>query len=178
MAKAKILRPFILSWEGGYANVSGDSGGPTMKGVTIGTFRKVFGQNKTVEDLKNITDDQWLTIFKQYYWDKWKADEINSQSIANLLVDWVWGSGVHGIKNTQKILGVKIDGIVGKQTLGAINNYPNEHELFDRLWKEREDYFNRIAKGEKKKFLNGWMNRLRGIQYMKLVCNGKKTIYF
>jgi hypothetical protein len=31
------------------------------------------------------------------YWDKWKADKIENQSIANLLVDWVWTSGKWGI---------------------------------------------------------------------------------
>ena len=176
MAKAKILRPFILSWEGGYANVPGDKGGPTNKGVTIATFQKIFGKDKTVEDLKKMTDDQWLLVFKKYYWDRWKADEINSQSIANLLVDWVWGSGYYGIKIPQKILGVTVDGIVGKQTLGAINSYPNEKELFNKLWQERYDYFHRIAKGSNKKFLKGWSNRLNGIKYGKLICNGNKIV--
>jgi hypothetical protein len=31
---------------------------------------------------------------KSLYWDKWKADQIKSQSVANILVDWVWASGI------------------------------------------------------------------------------------
>lgn len=176
MAKAEILKPFILSWEGGFANVKGDRGGATNKGVTIATFRSVFGQDKTVEDLKRMTDDQWMTIFKKYFWDKWSATSITSQAIANLLVDWVWASGAYGIKLPQKVLGVKIDGVVGAKTLAAINNYPNQQELFRKLWKEREDFFNRIGTGTQKKFLKGWLNRLNGIKYDRLVMSNGKTL--
>ena len=178
MAKAEILRPFVLSWEGGFSNVSGDKGGATMKGITIATFRSVYGQGKTVTDLKNITDEQWLYIFRKYYWDKWRADEIKSQSIANLLVDWYWMSGAYGIKIPQYMLGLSADGIVGPKTLGAINGYPNERELFNRLWKEREAYFKRIGVKTQKKFLDGWLRRLNGIKYGMLVCNGGKIINY
>jgi len=176
MAKAEILKPFILSWEGGFVNDPHDRGGATNKGVTIGTFRQVFGKDKTVADLKAITDEQWMTIFRKYYWDKWKADGINSQSIANLLVDWLWASGSYGVKIPQRVLGVSIDGIVGTKTIAAINGYKNEKELFTKLWKEREAFCTRIAVGSQKKFLRGWLNRLNGIKYGKLVCNGGKVI--
>ena len=48
---------FILSWEGGFVNDQRDSGGATNKGVTLSTFQTVFGKDKTVKDLKNITDE-------------------------------------------------------------------------------------------------------------------------
>ena len=176
MANSKILVPFIKSWEGGYANVKGDKGGATMQGVTLATFRQVYGLGKSVEDLKKMTPEQWHYIFKRFYWDRWKADDIQSQSIANLLVDWVWGSGSYGIKIPQAALRVTIDGVVGPKTLAAINNYPNEKELFDRLWQEREAFIQRISTGVNKKFKAGWMNRLRGIKYGKLVCNGGKIV--
>ena len=56
MAESKIVQPFILSWEGGYVNDPADKGGATNKGVTIGTFRSVFGKEKTIKDLKNRMD--------------------------------------------------------------------------------------------------------------------------
>ena len=178
MAKCEVLKPFILSWEGGFANVPGDRGGATNKGVTIATFRSVFGQSKTVQDLKNMTDDQWQTIFKKYFWDRWKADDIKTQAIANLLADWVWASGAYGIKIPQYALGVKVDGVVGPKTIAAINNYPDQKELFTKLWKERKAYFERIGKGTQAKFLKGWLNRNNAIGWDKLVCNGGKVINF
>ena len=76
MAKAEILKPFILSWEGGFSITPGDKGGATNKGITIATYRSVFGKERTVEDLKTITDVEWMHIYKSFFWDKWKADEI------------------------------------------------------------------------------------------------------
>lgn len=178
MAKKETLKPFIRSWEGGYACIAGDNGGATKWGVTIGTFRNVYGQGKSVQDLKNMTESQWDYIYERLFWNKWKANDIKSQSIANLLVDWYWNSGSYGIKLPQKVLGVTQDGIVGAKTLSAINNYPNERELFDKLWKEREAFFKRIGVGTQSKFLRGWLNRLNGIRYKCLICNGSKAIYF
>ena len=39
MSKIETLWPFILSWEGGFANVPGDRGGATKYGVTISTWK-------------------------------------------------------------------------------------------------------------------------------------------
>lgn len=188
MARLEILKPFIRSWEGGFANVPGDKGGATKWGVTIGTFQSIYGKNKTVQDLKNMTEEQWDYIFRKYFWDKWKADQIESQAIANLVVDWLWASGAkYGIKLPQKVLrytlgqtDIVIDGLVGPKTLAAINSYPNQEELFNKLHKEREDFFKRIGVGTQKKFLKGWLNRNNGIKINCLVCNtaGNSIIYF
>ena len=175
MAKKEILKPFIRSWEGGYCNVPGDRGGATKWGVTIGTYQSVYGKTKTIADLKTMTEAEWDHIYEQLYWRKWMADEIKTQAIANLLVDWLWHSGLYGVKLPQKVLGVTIDGIVGRKTLAAINDYPDQRELFARLWHEREAYFERLAvKPTQKKFLLGWMNRLNGIRWDCLVLNDKK----
>ena len=178
MAKSVVLMPFILSWEGGFANISGDRGGATNKGVTIATYRSVFGKERTVDDLKSITDVEWLHIFNTLFWNRWKADQIQSQAVANLLVDWTWTSGSYGIKIPQRMLGVSIDGVVGPKTLAAINGHPDQKMLFEALWHEREDFFKRIATGPQKKFLRGWLNRLDGIRYGCLVCSNKKVIKF
>ena len=176
MAKSEVLKPFILSWEGGFANVPGDRGGATNMGVTIATYRSVFGEERTVDDLKSLTDIEWLHIFNTLYWNQWKADQIKSQAIANLLVDWVWTSGKYGIRIPQSVLCVDIDGVVGNKTLAAINEYPDQKRLFEKLWKARADFFERIGVGTQKKFLKGWLNRNNGIRYDSLVCNGGKII--
>lgn len=178
MARSEILKPFILSWEGGFANIPGDRGGATNKGVTIATYRSIFGKERTIEDLRTITDIEWLHIFNTLFWNRWKADDVSDQSIANLLVDWVWASGNYGVKIPQRVLGVSIDGIVGPKTLAAVNSYPDQRELFGKLWHEREEFFKRIGIGTQKKFLKGWLNRLNGIRYGSLICNGGKVVRF
>ena len=47
MANHKILEPFILRWEGGFVNDKDDLGGATNMGVTLATYRSVFGSKKT-----------------------------------------------------------------------------------------------------------------------------------
>lgn len=167
MADFKILKPIILKWEGGFVNHPNDPGGATNKGVTLSTFRKYFGKTKTVNDLKHITDEQWNYVFKKGYWDRWKADEIKTQSIANLLVDWTFNSGTWGIKYPQQVLGVTADGVVGPKTIAAINNYPNQAELFYKLWNRRKKHYEDIVKRNpsQKVFLKGWMNRLNSFKF-------------
>lgn len=182
MAKLQPLGKFILSWEGGYVNDPDDSGGATNKGVTIATWRKQ-GYDKDgdgdidVRDLKLITDDDAINIMRRNFWNRWQGDKITSQPIANILVDWVWGSGTYGIKIPQQMLGVKADGIVGTQTLTRLNRM-DAQSFFDKLKTRRREYLQNICRlrPSQKKYLNGWLRRLNAIQYTRLVCNGGKVI--
>ena len=166
MADARLIIPFIRKWEGGYVNDPDDKGGCTMMGVTIATYRKYYGKDKTCADLKKITDDEWLEIFKKGYWEPWKADQIKNQSIAQLVVDCGWGSGPKtAIKKVQAALGCKADGIVGPKTLAALNAYPSVG-VFRKLWSMRYSWLHQIASvGNNKKYLRGWLNRLNDIKY-------------
>jgi lysozyme family protein len=170
MADVNKLAPKIKKWEGGYANNPYDSGGCTMKGITIATFRKYYGSTKTCADLKKITDIQWIHILKSGYWDKMKADLIESQSIANLCVQMCWGSGtVTAIKKIQNCLGLVADGLVGAKTLAALNgdgSYEYHKKVFNKLWEMRKLWLMNIAmKGNNKIFLKGWLNRLNDYKF-------------
>ena len=166
MANHKILEPFILRWEGGFVNDKDDLGGATNMGVTLATYRSVFGRKKTAKDLKRMNRVQWGVIFKKFYWDKWEADEIKDQNVANILVDWLWCSGSYGIKIPQRVLGVSADGIVGSKTIAAINERDGR-ELFDTIKQERKDFIDRICqtRPQNRKFKNGWLNRINSLAY-------------
>lgn len=171
MADYKKLIPHVLKWEGGWSNNPSDKGGPTMKGITLATYTaycKKKGKGlPTQAQLKAISQNEWEEIFKTMYWDRWQADKIQSQSIANLLVDWLWTSGTYGIKYPQQVLDVTIDGLVGPKTISAINNYPDYMVLFQKLWNRRKAHFEGIAKANasQKKFLKGWLNRLNDLKF-------------
>lgn len=190
MAEMDRFIPFVIKWEAGviqekgetpkqlferarrkgFANNPDDKGGPTQTGVTIGTYRawckKHHVSEPTIDNLKNIPYDTWKTIMKEGYWDKWRADEIDSQSVANMLVDFVWASGIHGIKRPQQLLGVASDGIVGPKTLSAVNSR-GPVTLFYQLRDLRLKFVEEIVQRSpsQKKWLRGWRNRINDIKY-------------
>lgn len=174
MAEIKKFEPFILKWEGGdkYTNKKSDKGGATKYGITIATWRTVGydknGDGKIDEkDVKLITEDDFKKVLKHNFWDKWKADLIKNQKVAEILVDWLWNSGKWGIIKPQQLLGVKPDGIVGAKTLAAVNNYPNQRKLFESLKNARKAYIDKVIKNDPRQIVNkkGWLNRINSIIY-------------
>ena len=167
MANAKLLQSFILRWEGGFVDDPLDRGGATNRGITIGTFRQFYGQNSTVDQLKNMTDEQWFHIFKTGYWEPWRADEIKNQSVANIVVDWAWASGpVTSIKQVQKILRVALDGVVGPKTLEAINS-ADQRSLFVDIQVARLKFVENIVRRDlaQARFIRGWRNRINDLKF-------------
>jgi len=170
MAKIDSLIPIEFKVEGGKVNDHSDHGGATNMGVTLATW-KSQGYDKDGDgdidaaDLNLITHADVVNILRQY-WNRWQADKINNQSIANLLVDWVWNSGAWGIKKPQKALGLLDDGSVGPKTLFAINN-GDQAEIFNILWTTRKKFFEDICKNDPSqlKFLKGWLNRLNSFKF-------------
>lgn len=177
MADFSPVKDFILSWEGGYSNHPNDKGGPTNKGVTWSSWKeyaKRKGFTPTLENLKHITDEQWDEIFLKSYWEPCKASQIIDQSIATLIVDWGYNSGVKTvIKNVQRYLGVTIDGIVGPKTLRALNDVPDARKAFEDIKSNRVTFLNNIVKRNKaqKVFLTGWMKRVNSINYEIIIPN-------
>lgn len=190
MAKIEGIIPHIIKWEAGvkqnlneplealferarkkgFANDPLDKGGATQTGLTIGAYKAYCKRHKlpepTVADLKDVSFDTWKAVLKEDYWDRWQADKINSQAVANMLVDWVWASGKWGIRKPQELLGVKVDGIVGNKTLAAVNGR-GEIGLFYQLREQRLAYHERIVNGNPSqgKFLKGWNNRVMDLRF-------------
>lgn len=146
MANIEHFIPFLIKWEAGISKKSNetneslfqrarktgwaddpdDLGGQTMVGVTMATYeeycRRKGYPKPTTGRLMDLSYNDWKSILKMLYWDRWNADEIRSQSIAEIVCDFVWASGVHGIKVPQDLVGVIPDGIVGPKTLAAVNS--------------------------------------------------------
>ena len=195
MANINIIIPFILNWEAGlkkkyaaypyeqmfseakktgFVNDPDDSGGATMCGLTIATYN-IYCKKKgypmpTETSLNNMSFERWADVLKSLFWNRWKADDIISQDIANILVDWVWASGVNGIKIPQRILGVKDDGIVGAKTIAAINS-TDPIELFQKIHDARIKFVDDIVRNRpsQKKFIKGWKRRINAIQLGNLI---------
>ena len=190
MANIEHFIPFLIKWEAGISKKSNetneslfqrarktgwaddpdDLGGQTMVGVTMATYeeycRRKGYPKPTTGRLMDLSYNDWKSILKMLYWDRWNADEIRSQSIAEIVCDFVWASGVHGIKVPQDLVGVIPDGIVGPKTLAAVNSL-NPRELFDQIKIARFDFIEDICRKRpaNNKFKRGWMNRINDIKF-------------
>ncbi|MFI3318476.1 MAG: glycosyl hydrolase 108 family protein [Rikenellaceae bacterium] len=172
MAKITRYALFNRSWEGGYVDHPADRGGATNKGVTLATLAHYRGESVTREQLRQLGDEEAAAILKSLYWDRCRADEIGDESVASIIVDWCFCSGAWGIKRVQRVLSVAEDGIVGAESLAAINGAA-PRELFEALKIAREAHFRSIVAADPAQgvFLRGWLRRLEAIGYGGLTLN-------
>ena len=100
-------------------------------------------------------------FYKEAYWDRMRLDEISSQLKANEM--FIFGVNVDvkpAVRVAQQLVGVVNDGIVGEQTLAAINKF--DEERFDKQFDRAElEYFNKLIEKNPKFriYANGWRNR-------------------
>lgn len=187
MASLDKYFPKYLQSEGGFVNHPNDPGGSTNKGITLATYRIIYGEDKTVDDLKKITESEVKNIVDLYYWQKVSGDKIKDQRLAELLADHGVNAGVwRANKMAQYILNnyfnkkLSVDGITGPNTVKAINSV-DPVKLGDYFAQFRHFYYNFRANNlvevpsfllsffrslklspssSQKVFLNGWLNRV------------------
>lgn len=97
-----------------------------------------------------------MKILKISYWDKIQADNIVNQSVAEIIVDYLYNSGTGRIIKIQELLGVTADGQFGKISLEALNKQDQE-QLFNKIRQHRIDFYQAIVKNNpsQSKFLKG-----------------------
>lgn len=155
----------IIGSEGGYVNNPADHGGPTNFGITLATMtRYLLTHGKpaaTIADIQALTLVMAKKIYKQLYWDAMMLDNCETYPIALILFDQAVNRGTLGVtKIVQISCGIKVDGIWGKQTLGAVNMSP-WRRVFINIINEIQDEYVQIAKKDPSQmvFLAGWINR-------------------
>lgn len=182
MANSKHVVPFIKSAEGGLSKNPADtasqnpitdgSGYHTNKGITWTSWSSIFGTDAdSIKRFYAMNDDDWDAIFRKFYWSQMLGDSINSQRIADIIVDWVWGSGKHYPEiDVQDILihtfgeHITEDGSFGPATVKAINEV-DEQKLWDAIVAKRFWYLEQIvlAHPSQNIWLKGWKNRMNNL---------------
>lgn len=101
-------------------------------------------------------------FYKKEFWDGIKGDAIENDDIARNIFIFAVNAGVNiAVKKAQRIIDVKMDGIMGNITLKALNVYPPKE--FVRKYKEGlRVFYQSLAEKDVSKmvFLKGWLNRV------------------
>ena len=130
MAEFKTALAITLPHEGGYSNRTTDRGGETYAGVSRKNWPNwagwgIIDKSKPLKQgqfIKNKRLDGLVEVFYyENFWKRTRGDQIQNQEIANFLFDWLVNSGYHSVKALQRLVGVSDDGVMGPQTVTAVN---------------------------------------------------------
>jgi lysozyme family protein len=149
----KLIILKTIELEGGYCNDENDAGGETNFGICKRNYPDL--------DIKNLTREQAVEIYKTDYYDKIQADKIENVKFRWKLFDMSVNIGqFQATKIIQKVLGITIDGVIGKETLDAMNSADYDAAIIDVV-KEQMKYYIKIVinKPSQLCFLKGWCER-------------------
>lgn len=147
--------------EGDYVNHPLDPGGATKYGITRKTLSAWRGQTVSVADVKALRRAEAEKIYRARYWASiagdWLADGIDLA-----VFDFAVNSGPKkAAKHLQRLVGAKVDGIIGGMTLAAVARVSREH-VITGLCRKRLSYLTQLANFWK--FGRGWVRRVIAVE--------------
>ncbi|CAM1355839.1 glycoside hydrolase family 108 protein [Tenacibaculum halocynthiae] len=159
MARYEYFKASLDQAEGEYQKLEKDKGNynslkqlvGTNHGISARFYEKVIGQPPTEQDMRSITKLEAHVLFKNEFWDKVRADEIESQAVAEVIADHAINANPRvTAKIVQRVLNryfgksLTVDGAIGFKSIEAINSV-NETKLFERIAQERLAYYKRLS---------------------------------
>ena len=159
MSKFNHAIQVVLKHEGGYVNHPNDPGGETNFGISKRSYPKL--------DIKNLTEEKAIQIYKKDWWDRFRYDRIDDVHIATKVFDLAVNKGPRKAhKLLQKAINLVekeslvTDGIIGPKTLSALNNGNKDAILKGLKFFAAEYYYRIVSKRSSfRTFLLGWLNR-------------------
>ncbi len=152
----------VLEHEGGYSNDVGDSGGPTMYGITLHDARMYWKHDATADDVRHMPLAVAKDIYRSKYWDAMRCDELPA-GIDYAVFDYGVNSGIsRSAKVLQKIVGAKVDGMIGPKTIAAIQSANASKAIINAICDERLGFLQHL--GIWRIFGKGWGRRVREVR--------------
>ena len=148
----------VLKHEGGYVNHPEDRGHATNWGITQETLSDFLGRDATDEEIRNISMDTVRQIYRNQYWDRLKLSHVVDTRLAHLLFDQAVNRGTRKVaEQIQKLVGVKVDGVIGPVTLKALNS---KDIMLDFIKQSQLSYISIVEQNPSQiVFLKGWIKR-------------------
>ena len=146
----------LLEHEGGYVNSEFDKGGMTNLGVTKRVYEDWVDRKVSEQEMRDLTPDDVAPIYKKEYWDRVKGDYLPS-GVDWCAFDWAVNSGSgRPAKAIQRAVGAKVDGAIGKQTVGLVMGKDPKF-IIDYVYTVRRAFYEGLD--DYKHFGRGWSRR-------------------
>lgn len=163
MAEANFERVMkeIFKHEGGYVDHPADPGGATNMGITFAVLQSWRGKPITKQDVKDLTEEEAMEIYKMNYWRPTKCGQLPA-GIDLVMMDGAVNSGINrSPKWIQLALGVTPDGKVGAMTIGAARDQ-NRIKVIDDALDRRLAFLQRLKHWPT--FGRGWKRRIDSVR--------------
>ena len=155
----EIISRTIDKWEGcAYTTDPNDPGKGTKFGIS-----EVFNPGI---DIEHLTREQAIAIYEFKYYQPLRLDEITNDSLRWKIFDMNVNPG-HGARRVQVCLnqlnpGIIVDGIIGENSLRAINQ-TDPQLLMTMMIEDLTLHYKALVQESpvKQKYLKGWLNRAR-----------------
>lgn len=141
----------LIGNEGGYVNDPRDPGGETMWGIT----KRVAMANGYTGPMRDLPLDTAKAIAKAQYWDKYQCDQFDIR-VGFQVFDAAYNGG-QPAKWLQQAAGVADDGVIGPNTIAAVNA-ADPLKIVMKFLAFRLKYLGNLASWAN--FGHGWANRV------------------
>tara|TARA_R110000822_G_scaffold54643_2_gene139753 strand:+ start:577 stop:1098 length:522 start_codon:yes stop_codon:yes gene_type:complete len=147
---------WLLAHEGGFSNHARDPGNATMHGVTKATYEDYIGRSVSIDEIKDLTQDDVEPIYRSRYWNRVQGDSLPS-GIDWMVFDWAVNSGPKRASQAlQKAVGSRADGVIGPKTLDAVARR-EDFLTIEKIHAERDAFYRSLSTFDV--FGRGWLRR-------------------
>lgn len=159
----------VLANEGGFVENATDPGGATNFGITKRTLEAFVGHGVSIEDLKNLSSNTAIEIYRANYWNLMLCDSL-PLGVDLMVFDYGVNSGPgRAIKTLQHLVGVPEDGAMGNVTVTAVAQSVSK-SLINDLAVARLDFLQELRGFEEAG--KGWTQRVNDVQQKALTMAG------
>ena len=153
----------VLKSEGNFVFNPKDPGGMTNLGVTRATWQNYIGHDATETEIRNLTPQDVMPLYKTNYWDRINGDSL-PYGVDYAVFDFAVNSGpTRAVKTLQQVLNISADGEVGPETLGALET-ANPREIATAVCDARLAFLQSLPTYGT--FGRGWSSRVSEVEQM------------
>jgi len=155
----------VLKSEGLYSNNPKDPGGETMMGVTKNAWSTWLKRPIADGEMAKLTVADITPFYKALYWDKSYCNQLPT-GIDYMVFDASVNMGVgQSIRLLQKSLGCVPDGVIGPNTMKAIND-ADAKTMIDKFSAQKEQFYRSLNTFAT--FGKGWLARIEHVKQAAL----------